>query len=174
MISLSSLFHFVGTSLWTHTKCAQVAGIMLLAAAEAPADTLHHKRTLKMNNRRLPLTLMKLLVWAHGEGQMMGDDPHRHSNVQQHWGNLPAFQWHHRKVSEWGDCCNTFKRWCLNKPLQKFHPGACFRKEGQQTLSLTLNSELIYSQVGNYEFQFQKSWSELVEFTLTYVRAPWL
>ncbi len=44
---------------------AQVVAIALYAAAEAP-DTLGHECTLKMNGSRLPLTLMKLLVWADG------------------------------------------------------------------------------------------------------------
>ncbi len=43
---------------------AQVAATELLPAAEAP-DAVRREHTLKMIGSRLPLTLMKLLMYAH-------------------------------------------------------------------------------------------------------------
>ncbi len=43
-------------------------------------------------------------------------------------------------------------------------PGACFSKEVQPTLSLNLNSELTYSEMGNSEFSVteQLNWVSLL------------
>ncbi len=42
---------------------------------------------------------------------------------------------------------------CANKELSvRWRPGARFNKEVQPTLSLNLNSELTYSEMGNSEF----------------------
>ncbi len=55
--------------------------------------------------------------------------------------------------------------------------GARFNKEVQPTLSLNLNSELTYLEMGNSEFSFQNGWIELVystlsRLTLTLTHAP--
>ncbi len=57
--------HFHQVYFKSTLKVAQFSGIMLIAAAEVP-ETLHDAHTLKMNDCRLPFTLVKLLVRVHG------------------------------------------------------------------------------------------------------------
>ncbi len=55
-----------------------------------------------------------------------------------------------------------------SKHYPDYFPGGRFNKEVQPTLSLNLNSELTYSEMGNSEFLgYRTAWTELVYSTLS-------